>query len=996
MIVFLSNITFPFKKHFLSFLFIFLFSFFTFSQTKIDSLQYLLKKTSVDTIKVKILHQLYTQYRDTSSQKAKEVLLKAIQFSEMTQNGRLQFKSYNTYGDFLYNQSNFETALVTYKKGMEVANKINYTEGQSASLLDIGDCYSKMGDFIKALEYQNKNLKFSIKNEDDFSIAGAYNSLGIIYTDMGEYSKAMEYYTLASIKNKEIEHINEYATTLANIGLIHGKLENFESAKLYFKQSDSIFKQLNDQSGRAFVLKSLGVIYKNTGEFEKAFEANKQALASYDLIGNKAQMVEIYFSLGSLQSLRKTPSEAFFYYQKALKIAKEIETPYSIAYGYQIIGKTYMAINDFSNAKKALLQAIKITSFNNYRLIEMDAYQSLATLYSKEGDFKKAFESKTQYALLRDSLYTIEKRDFANDIEAKYQNKEKVNEIEQLKSKNELVEQQKKNQRYLLLGGLSFTSLIGLFFYFQYKNRKKINTKLKELDTAKSNFFVNVSHEFRTPLTLILGPIDRFLKKKDLNTKDRSNLEMMQRNSNRLLSLVDELLDISKIEEGRYKLKVSQNPMIPFVQTLANGFVYKAQQKKIEFTITTKPNSHETWFDAIAVEKIIVNLLSNAIKYTNENGKIECHALIENNKLHFEVKNTGVGLSKEEIKNIFERFYQVNENKTGVGVGLALVKELITLHKGSISVESTVNQWTSFKIILPTHKSVYIQKEIIKDTTVNTKQNSTPFLLNKELSEVEDVENTNQDSQILLIVDDNEDIRTYVSSIFKKDYTIITAENGEEGIDMAIKHIPDIIISDVMMPVLDGIQLSKNLKRDERTSHIPIILLTAKSGEQNEITGIKTGADDYITKPFSEDVLQLKVKNRIKSIKKLQERFSQEIILRPAAISVNSIEEKFLERVQLVLDTQITETSFSIQDFCEATAMSRMQLHRKLKALTGLTTSEFVKSERLKLAAKLLKSSDINISQIGYVVGFNDHAYFSKSFKDIYKCTPSEYVNKTR
>jgi len=967
-----------------------------FSQTKIDSLQFLLKETSVDTIKVKILHQLYAQYRDTSSQKAKEVLLKAIQFSEMTQNGRLQFKSYNTYGDFLYNQSNFEAALISYKKGMEVANRINYNEGKSASLLDIGDCYSRMGDFNKALEYQNKNLKFSIENKDDFSIAGAYNSLGIIYTDMGEYSKAMENYTLASIKNKELGNINDYSTTLANIGLIHGKLENYESAKLYFKRSDSIFKQLNDQSGRAFVLKSLGIIYKNTGEFEKAFEANKQALANYGLIGNKAQMVEIYFSLGSLQSLRNIPSEAFFYYQEALKIAKEIETPYSIAYGYQVIGDSYIASNDLSNAKKSLLQAIKITSSNNYRLIEMDVYQSLATLYSKEGDFKKAFESKTKYALLKDSLYTIEKRDFANDIEAKYQNKQKVNEIEQLKSKNELIELQKKNQRNLLLGGLSFTSLIGLFFFIQYKNRKKINRKLKELDTSKSNFFVNVSHEFRTPLTLILGPINKLLKKENLNTEDRSNLEMMQRNSNRLLSLVDELLDISKIEDGRFKLKILKIPILSFIQTLVNGFAFKAQQNEIDFLVTIEPTNQETWFDKNAVEKIIVNLVSNAIKYTNENGKIECHALVENDKLHFEVKNTGKGLSEKEIKNIFERFYQVNENKLGAGVGLALVKELITMHKGFISVESTANQWTCFKIILPINKSAYSQKELVKDTTAITKQKPTPFLLNKEISEVEKGEYTYQDSQILLIVDDNEDIRTYVSDIFINNYTIIEAENGQKGIDMAIEHIPDIIISDVMMPVLDGIELSKNLKNDERTSHIPIILLTAKTGEQNEIAGIKTGADDYITKPFSEDLLKLKVKNRIENLKILQERFSQEIILRPKDITVNSIEEKFLERIQVVLDTQLTETSFSIQDFCEATGMSRMQLHRKLKALTGLTTSEFVRSERLKLAAKLLISSDINISQIGYTVGFNDHAYFSKSFKEMYDCTPSEYVNKTK
>jgi len=249
-----------------------------------------------------------------------------------------------------------------------------------------------------------------------------------------------------------------------------------------------------------------------------------------------------------------------------------------------------------------------------------------------------------------------------------------------------------------------------------------------------------------------------------------------------------------------------------------------------------------------------------------------------------------------------------------------------------------------------------------------------------------------ENNPILLIVDDNADIRTYVSSLFESTYTILKAKNGQEGIDLAIERIPDIIISDIMMPVKTGIDLCNMLKVDERTSHIPIILLTAKAGEEHEIKGIKTGADDYVTKPFNEELLKTRVEKLIENRKKLQLRYSQEVILRPKDITITSVDEQFLERLQKVLDNKLLESSFSIENFSKAVGMSRMQLHRKLKALTGLSASEFIRSQRLKLAAQLLKKSEINVSQVGYSVGFNDHAYFSKCFKEMYHCTPSEYV----
>jgi len=519
------------------------------------------------------------------------------------------------------------------------------------------------------------------------------------------------------------------------------------------------------------------------------------------------------------------------------------------------------------------------------------------------------------------------------------------------------------------------------------KNKRE---NLQELDTLKSKFFSNISHEFRTPLTLISGPIQQQLKKKNLPIDERNNLEMMQRNSKRLLSLVNQLLGISKIESGNARLQISKNNIILFVETLINNFTFTAKQKHLKFKIETKPTAIETWFDKDIVDKIITNLLSNAVKYTPENGEIKIIFFVEKKHFYFKIKNTGKQLSSEEIERIFDRFYQIDEHQQGTGIGLSLVKEIVTLHKGTIAVKST-KKWITFKVSLPIDKLTY-KEYLFIDSSKN--QEKTQIQNIDELTNQLEEKNVDPNSEkpILLIVEDNTDVRLFITSIFKNDYIILQAKNGQEGIDLAIEHVPDIVISDIMMPVKDGIELCKTLKTDERTSHIPIILLTAKAGDGNKMIGIETGADDYITKPFNYQLLVLKAQKLIEIRKKLQQRYSQEVVLKPTDISINSTDASFLNRMQKVLGNNLIESSFSVEEFSLAVGMSRMQLHRKLKALTGLTTSEFICSQRLKLAVKLLKTADVNVSQVGYSVGFNNASYFSTCFKKEFGVSPTKYA----
>ncbi len=333
-----------------------------------------------------------------------------------------------------------------------------------------------------------------------------------------------------------------------------------------------------------------------------------------------------------------------------------------------------------------------------------------------------------------------------------------------------------------------------------------------------------------------------------------------------------------------------------------------------------------------------MNLLGNAIKYTPTKGQIKVKASIENNFLKLSVKNTGQGLTKDEIDNIFNRFHQTNEQNEGVGIGLSLIKELTALHGGTISVKSVKDNWTMFDVSICIDKAKFKNAVLKKPSSTHRKVPS--MVLNPKINTESEplIENG---MPILLVVEDNADVRVLLTDTFKSDFQVITANNGAEGIELALEHIPDLIVSDVMMPIKDGVELTKTLKEDERTSHIPIVLLTAKAGDDNELIGLNVGADDYITKPFNKKLLLSKVNGLIALRKKLQLRYSQEVILRPKDIAISSVDERFLEKVQRVLDEKLIESSFNSEAFSKAVHMSRMQLHRKLKALTGLTTSEF-------------------------------------------------------
>ncbi len=535
--------------------------------------------------------------------------------------------------------------------------------------------------------------------------------------------------------------------------------------------------------------------------------------------------------------------------------------------------------------------------------------------------------------------------------------------------------------------------------YFQKTKEAELSRweseKLKELDTIKTNFFTNLSHEFRTPLTLILGPLEKLLDGK-VKADPSSQYRLMYDHASRLLQLVNQLLDLSSIDAGKMRLEIGKYDAVSFAKGIISSFQHFADEKKISINFTTKSEKLDACFDRDKLQKIISNLLSNAIKFNKESGFVNIILAEKKSKgysyLQIEVEDNGPGMNNEVQKNIFDHFYKSQGLSTveGTGIGLALVKELVELHFGEIEVKSLVGKGTRFRVTIPSDEEFYESKNLtikeavsidgkIRQAKLKTREDD----LSEELSE---------EAPLILIVEDNDDMRQFIKENVQTNYKVIESVDGEDGLNKALESIPDLIISDVLMPKLNGYEFCSKIKTDERTSHIPVILLTSMAEANSRLKGLETGADDYLTKPFNSAELLLRIKNLIDQRRKLREKFGKEITLEPKSFAVTSTDEKFLTHVVEVVEKNVSNEKFSAEDFAESVGMSKTHLNRKLNALTDTSANEFIRTYRLKKAARLLSVKSGNISEIAYEVGFSNPSYFAESFKKLFGYSPSEFI----
>ena len=531
----------------------------------------------------------------------------------------------------------------------------------------------------------------------------------------------------------------------------------------------------------------------------------------------------------------------------------------------------------------------------------------------------------------------------------------------------------------------------------------ELSRKLEEVTHAKLAFFTSVSHDFRTPLTLIADPVEQLKQSASLSKNDRYLLDLIEKNVTVLLRLINQTLDFRKFENGKLELHLSSFNLAQGLKDWTEAFRTLSYRKHIHFTVDVQEEANGKQYDVVAdpemMERITYNLLSNAFKFTADNGEIAVRlsAFRKDEKpwIRLEVADTGIGMPEEQLAHIFESFYQVDVHDSGSGIGLALVKAFVEMHHGKIRVDSKEHKGTTFIIDLPSEQEGVLNPQEkranllnnLKEGAVLAADQSEVHIVHEEVTPIPDKE-----KETVLIIEDNADVRQYIRTLLSGKYNILEAANGQEGVQQATKHVPDVIVCDVMMPVMDGLECCRILKSELQTSHIPVLMLTAYTLEEQKIKGYECGADSYISKPFSANLLKVRLHNLLENHRRVQNFFADKPAVQKEGL--NQVDQGFISKLRQLIEEELGNSEVSVEDLGARLGLGRVQLYRKTKALTGYSPNELLRIARLKKAASLLASSEKSISEVTYEVGFTSPSYFTKCYKEYFGESPTDFLKR--
>ncbi len=921
----------------------------------LDSLTQVLAQSAEDTSKVLLLNELSAEIRGNDLQKSKAYAEEAI----------------------------------------ELASQINFTRGLKRAYYCLAGAFYYMPEYDSAKYYADKAIFASNEEEDFILINSAYGLLASSAFDQGNYEEAIKYNNLAIKVAEDHEDWEGVAFTCITQGNVQWKLNNYEKAQFYYKKALDEFTKIGHQYGMANSLSNLGNVSLDSSQ---RMNYHLRAGEIYKELGNVFGMATIDNNIGSFHHQRHNYDKAIGYYKKALAAVEDSDYREKKVQFYVNLGSAYGESGRLDSSLYWFDKAESLAKEIGVNALLQDTYDYMHQTFAEHGNYQLAYEAMINYSVIKDSIFQDQLAESLAESDARFKNSEQARTIAQ----NELELTRQRNARNLILFSsiLAIVALIVLILWLRNRTRMRRREaqveraeaeKLRELDRVKSNFFANISHEFRTPLTLIQGPL-KAMTQGSFEGDLQKYYRIMLRNSERLLRLVNQLLDLSKLESGKTELEVEKGNIAQFLNAIANAFESMAARKQINYQIDIAAELEEGYFDRDKLEKILVNLLSNAFKFTTEEGQIHFKASKQGEQLQLVVSDNGIGIPADQLEQIFERFYSSSQHDAEMessGIGLALTKELAELHGGNIAVKSEEGVGTTFTVLLPVNESLLEKGHLIESRTV-----AVPTLVaipaTTNAGENIDQPIGSRKQEIVLVVDDNEDVRNYVMDQLQGRYQLLSAKNGKEGLELAKAHVPGLILSDVMMPEMDGIEFSKAIRAEEATSHIPIILLTAKAERDDKLQGLETGAEDYLTKPFDAEELRLKVNNLVEQRKRWRARFSNVVTFKPKEMAVTSVDEIFLNRVASVIEENMDEELFGVPELAQAVGLSRSQLHRKLKALSDKSPSQIIREMRLQRAKELLEKDAGNASEVAFMVGFNSLAYFSKCFKDAYGYSPSE------
>lgn len=980
---------------------------------------------------------------------AETAFLKAIELAEKSQEKKVLSYSFHYLGNIESWKSNFAQSIFYHKKAQDLFFELNNSAYEAISNNQISFAFESLGEYDSALVYYQNNIqnreKFDAKytvvnsflkivkkkqgNSDaTYTVLNSYQKIAITYARLHNYKLAYRYlqegieyaeesgnkqslgeiyFTAGQLflnnhVNKDIalEYLLEAQSIFTadynyrylnmvrlSIGDVHFKTGSDSMAmQLYDEVSTNLYP--DDYAMHSIVDHKIAMVYKSWKDYDKALRYFQRSINGMCIICPEIQIHQTLIEAARTSLITGESEQAIAYLNRAKNIATESESGLQIAISYEELGNYYQVLKNSDSAiyywelahnlvtDLGLLERVKNTA------------ELLSEKYYSKGEFQTASNYLKIANQMNDSLASIEKYNEVAKLEMRFDIEKREAEI----TKQKLL-------RNLFIASAFFLIIIGFILWKAYRNKKRdnqllseqkseiqeISYKLQQSTKRKLDFFTNISHEIRTPLTLIKAPLERILKSETKDQETTNQLQLAINNTNKLKTLVNQILDLQKLDEDLLRLDLSEFEIISFCKEIASSFEGYSSQNNCKFIFESNIAKALIKFDQGRLQSIIANLLSNAFKFNKEKGEVHFRLNLNTQQLDFEISDTGKGMSNDHLKKLGERYYQIEDSNTNVegsGIGFAYVKEIIELMKGKLRISSELGKGTTITISLP------LEKVEVQDNTPVKLEISRPKQFVNPIENL--VLDTNENGlPRILIVEDNYELRLFLRDLFAPSYQVICAKDGEEGKDLAFKHLPDLIISDVMMPKMRGNELCKLLKNDLNTSHITIILFTAKGAPDSIIDGYDCGADDYIVKPFDTDLLLKKVKNIISTTENTRKKFSFTDIEHSKSI-YSDFDKKFLEDCMSIIKDNLQNSNFTVEVLAENTNLHRRTLLRKFNALTGKSPTDLIRHTRMTQAAILIKEN-YRVNEVALMVGYEDTNRFSQAFKQFYGVSPSIY-----
>lgn len=930
----------------------------------------------------------------------KKILFLVTLMVLLSSRGSTENRSYANYFSQIDSIVSANRNLETLKELLSTYEADQDDVGRMVVMRELGKIYRESSDFRMAIDFHEKALDLAKELKDTVSIIYILNQLGTDFRRLGVLDEAAvrhyealsycgRYSDQSSFKAKKNKVIS-----LNGIGNIQLTLQNYDVAENVFRAALSGEESLGSHLGQAINYANIGYIKEVKGEKDSAWIYYGYSMEQNRLANSKLGISLCYNHFGRLSEQSGDWAGALESYRNSYDLMYDSKDRWHWLESCFSIARMYLSIGQPANARayiqKGLETAMEIKSWEHLA----GAYRLKAEYEEKTGHYKASLENYRKYMAYTDSVVNEKNIRHLNNLRVSYIT-EKGNREKELISQAYAGEQQKKKiVLYFLIVVVLVSAIAISSLFYALKVKAKMQNVIKKNSLARQEFFTNVTHEFRTPLTVILGCVEE-LKSTATTRESREEIEAISRQGKRLLTLVNQLLDIAKVRSSIGNAGWKTGDIQAFIQMVVENIRPQAVKGLVEIEYQSEEKELEMDFVPDFMHKILMNLLSNALKFTSKGGKISIGVKIEKKNVRISIEDTGCGIKPEDQPHVFEPFFQSNSgSNAGTGIGLALTKQMTEAMDGNIEVSSRLGEGSSFNLFFPIRHGEKGFEKWIPDSVAEVDGQEKVLACKDQEVLVNQDDSISKENDIALVVEDNEDIARHIGNIIKDRFSVIYARNGLEGILKAEEYIPDVVITDIMMPECDGLKMTRKIRESEVLNHIPVIIVTAKSDDEHKLQGFDCGADAYLIKPFSPDELKLRILKLVGYRRMLREKYSQ-VLVDGEEISkdpdIPEREKKFLLKLNSFISCNLSLSGLNSEMIADHMCLSRSQLNRKVKSITGIGTSSYINQSRLVYARLLLSDSEKAIGDIVLLCGFESASYFTKLFKEKFGMTPSQY-----